>query len=280
MTRPAAADAYKRKTFSPESREVRMRLNTLAAAFLAAMFLLALAGCGKSKTEADAPPATTPSHTQPTTTVGGEKLATDNDADQKQRAKEKATGNTKTANAKVETLVVSQSGKSYLAISLPHRPATDDKLVLVYVKPDSGERPENLFCFPIRNVDRAVADVRKTANTLGIINVHQISNFANGLFDFVYTENSRGKRGVYVYCDVAGPDNQHERGSCTTYLRLSDWSTDSPEAFEIPLPTPANPSEQKYLLPPVAQLHAWLFNERGGKLAEGKVTVRRDEKPE
>ena len=102
----------------------------------------------------------------------------------------------------METLVVSQSGKSYLAISLPQRPATADKLVLVYVKPDSGERPENLFCFPTRNVDKAVADVRKTADTLGIINVHQISNFANGLFDFVYTENSRGKRGVYVYCDV------------------------------------------------------------------------------
>ena len=36
-----------------------MRLNTLAAAFLAAMFLLALAGCGRSKTQTEAPPATT-----------------------------------------------------------------------------------------------------------------------------------------------------------------------------------------------------------------------------
>ena len=42
------------KTFSLESREVRMRLNTLAAAFLGAMFLLALAGCGRSKTQTEA----------------------------------------------------------------------------------------------------------------------------------------------------------------------------------------------------------------------------------
>jgi hypothetical protein len=257
-----------------------MRLNTLAAAFLAAMFLLAPAGCGRSKAKTEAPPGTTPSPNQRTTNVVDERLAADKDADQKQTAKDKATDNAKTATTKMETLVVSQSRKSCLAIVLPRRPATTDKLVLVYVNPDSGARPEDLFCFPIRNADTAEGDVRKTAKRFGCMNIHQVSKFANGLFDFVYTDNSQGKPGVYVYCDVTRRDDQHERGSCTTYLRLSDWSTDRPEALEIPLPTPADQTKQKYLLPLVAQLHLWLFNERGETLAEGKVTVRRDEKPE
>ena len=187
----------------------------------------------------------------------------------------------------METLVVSQSGKSCLAVSLPQRPATADNLVLVYVKADSGERPANLFCFPVRNAETAEANVRKTGEAidaaLGYVagkpghgEVHQISHFDNGLFDFVYTENSRGRPGVYVYSDVTSRDDQHERGSCTTYLRLSDWSTDRPEALEIPLPTPADSSKQKCLFPPVAELHMWLINAHGTKLAEGEVTVRRD----
>ena len=269
-----------------------MRLKTLAVAFLAAMFLLTLVGCGRSKTQTEAPPATNyTDRTQRTTTVVDKRLAADKDTDQKQTAKDKAIDNPKTAKAKMESLMVSQSGDSCLAISLPHRPATGDKLVLVYVKPDSGERPENLFCFPLRNVETAEAKVRNTGEAIdsgfgyvtgkpGHGKVHQISHFDNGLFDFVYTENSRGKPGVYVYCDVTSQDDQHERGSCTTYLRLSDWSTDSPEGLEIPLPTPADSSKQKCLFPPVAELHVWLFNQHGQKVAEGKVTVRRDQKPE
>lgn len=50
----AAGVRTRGKTFSLESREVRMRLNTLAAVFLGAMFLLALAGCHRSTTEPDA----------------------------------------------------------------------------------------------------------------------------------------------------------------------------------------------------------------------------------
>jgi len=190
----------------------------------------------------------------------------------------------------IETLTISQSGKSCLAISLPHGPATGDRLVLVYFNPDSGARPEDVFHLPIRNADKAEAKVRKVGEEIhagfgyvagkpGHGNVHQISKLANGLYDFVYAENSRGKPGVYVYCDV-WRDDQHELGCCATYFRLSDWSIDSPERLEIPLPTPAASSTQKYLLPPVALLHVWLINERVEKLAEGKVTVRRDQKPE
>lgn len=182
-----------------------------------------------------------------------------------------------------EALEISQSGKSCLSISLPNRPATGDKLVLVYVSPNSDARPDDLIRFPIRNSDEAEAKVRKTGKALKLdldghpVRTDQISKFNDGLFDFVYTFNSQGNQGVYVYCDVMRQEDQQERGFCATYLRLSDWSIDSAERLEIPLPTPADYPKRQYLLPLVAQLHVWLINQRGEKLAEGKVTVKRDE---
>jgi hypothetical protein len=71
------------KTFSLESRGVRMRLNTLTAAFLGAMFLLALVGCGRFKTQTEAHPATPPTPNQPTqrqSDAAAEKTARTNSA--------------------------------------------------------------------------------------------------------------------------------------------------------------------------------------------------------
>src|ERR1019366_4304888 len=94
------------------------------------------------------------------------------------------------------TLDIRNVGKDgvFVRVKLPKNTQPNDKLVLVYVDPKGGKKPEEILIIPEGKIDEAIKETLKMWNSFGLeeVELHQPgSSFSNGTFDVVAASNSQ-----------------------------------------------------------------------------------------